>query len=67
MEIGEKFSKFPLETDKIPPSFDDDLSDLSFLQRYQVQYAYKAHQQNILHAYKPYIETLRKNSTARVE
>lgn len=33
LEIGEKFSKYPLEGGQIPPAYEDDLSDIHPLQR----------------------------------
>ncbi len=37
MEIGEKYSKFPVETDEIPPNFDDNLSDVPAIHRSQFE------------------------------
>ena len=66
MEIGEKFSKFPLETDNISPSFEDDLSDVPSIHRNQVMQLYKFNLQQILTTYKPYLENLKKNSEIRI-
>ena len=41
MEIGEEFSKFPLENDSIAENFDDDLSDLPYSQRQRLRFIYK--------------------------
>lgn len=65
MEIGEKFSKFPLDTDHIASSFDDDLSDIPALHRNQVMRLYKFNLQPILTTYQPYLETLKKNTQMR--
>lgn len=67
MEIGEKFSKFPLETDNISSSFEDDLSDVPSIHRNQVMQLYKFNLQQILTTYKPYLENLKKNSGMRIE
>ncbi len=37
MEVGEKFSKYPLENDKITPLFEDDLSDVHPLYRVRLK------------------------------
>ncbi|HUD01907.1 MAG TPA: S41 family peptidase, partial [Rhabdochlamydiaceae bacterium] len=51
MEIGEKFSKFPLEPDQIEPSFNDDLSDIPAIHRHQVMRMYKYDLQKIVTTY----------------
>lgn len=66
-EIGEKFNKFPLDNDSIPPNFDDDLSDIPFYQRDKVKFLYKFDLQKRLETYKPYLATLKKNSSQRIE
>jgi carboxyl-terminal processing protease len=67
MEIGEKFLKFPLENDQIPPNFDDDLSDIPFIHRGQIMRLYKFNLQPILTIYQHYLDLLKKNSKLRVE
>jgi carboxyl-terminal processing protease len=67
LEIGEKFSKFPLDNDQISPHFVDDLSDLPIFHRYQVARLYKNGTQGILTSYQPYLDTLRQNSQKRIE
>lgn len=66
MEVGEKYSKFPLENDRIKENYDDDLADVSFLQREKVRALYKFDLQQKLHTYDKYLETLRKNSSERI-
>lgn len=66
MDIGEKFSKFPLETDVIPSSFEDDLSDVPAIHRNQVMKLYKFNLQPVLAIYQPYLPTLKENSKKRV-
>lgn len=67
MEIGEKFAKFPLENDRIKENFDDDLSDVPFMQRNKVRMLYKFNLQPRLETYKPFIDRLKKNSSYRIE
>lgn len=67
LDIGEKFSKFPLENDEIDPHFDDDLSDISPFHRLQLGPMYKYNLQSRLTTYAPYQETLTKNSQLRIE
>ncbi len=67
MDIGEKFSKFPLETDQIESSFDDNLYDIPAIHRYQALRVYKYDLQPILTTYEPYISTLKKNSEERLK
>jgi carboxyl-terminal processing protease len=65
MDIGEKHAKFPLATDAIDPSFDDDLSDIPAIHRNQVMRLYKFNLQPIVATYKPFLEKLKTNSSAR--
>ena len=67
MDIGEKYSKFPLEPDQIESSFVDDLYDVPLLHRHQLSYAYKYDLQPIMTTYQPYISTLKKNSEERLK
>lgn len=66
MEIGEKFAKYPLESDRIKQNFDDDLSDVSFFQRERVKALYKFDLQPRMTTYKPFLERLKSNSTERI-
>jgi carboxyl-terminal processing protease len=65
-EIGEKFGKYPLANDQIKPNFDDDLSDIPFLQRERIRFLYKFDLQKPLKIYAPYLEPLKKNSEQRL-
>lgn len=65
-EIGEQYSKYPLQNDKIKPNFDDDLSDVSFLQRDKIRLLYKFDLQKQLTTYQPFMDALRKNSQVRL-
>ncbi len=67
IEIGEKFAKYPLETDSIAPNFDDDLSDLPYFQRSKISSLYKYNLQQRSEELLPLIPTLRANSEKRVE
>lgn len=66
-EVGEKFAKYPLENDSIPPSFDDDLLDIPYLQRDRIKMLYKFDLQPKVNTYDKYMERLRKNSTVRIQ
>lgn len=66
-EVGEKLHKYPLENDSIPPSFDDDLLDVPYLQRDKIRQLYKFNLQPKLHLYDNYIGVLKSNSSQRIE
>lgn len=66
-EIGETFSKFPLDNDSISPSFDDNLDDIPYLQRDKIKMLYKFDLQPRLNFYEAYLEPLKKNSKLRIE
>jgi len=67
LELGEKYSKFPLDTDEIAPNFEDDLADVPPRHRNQIVRLYKFNLQTILTTYQPYMETLIQNSAHRIE
>ncbi|PJD96116.1 MAG: tail-specific protease [Parachlamydia sp.] len=66
-EMGEKFAKYPLESDQIKENFDDDLADIPFTQRPKIKLLYKFDLQPKLTTYTKYLETLKKNSAYRLE
>lgn len=66
-EIGEKFSKYPLENDKIRENYDDDLSDIPSNQRDKIKLLYKFDLQKKLKTYEPYLPALIKNSSDRIQ
>lgn len=66
-ELGERFAKYPLETDVIKANFDDDLSDVPYLQREKVRGLYLFGIQEKLDTYKPYMEKLLGNTNTRLE
>lgn len=67
MEIGEKYAKFPVSTDQISSSLEDDFSDLSSFHKMQLQNLYQSGQQTILSLYTPYLDILKTNSKKRIE
>lgn len=66
VDIGERFAKFPLETDEIEPHFEDDLSDLSAFHRLQLGSHYRSNLQPRVYTYTPYFDILKKNSELRI-
>jgi len=66
-EIGEKFAKYPLESDQIKDNFDDDLADIPFTQRPKIKLLYKFDLQPKLTTYAKYLDILKKNSAYRLE
>lgn len=67
LEIGEKYSKFPLKNESISANFNDDLSDVPPMHRNQVIRLYKFDLQPVLNTYTSYLEILKKNSAKRLE
>lgn len=66
-EIGEKFAKYPLESDQIEPNFDDNLSDIPFLQRDKIRKLYKFGLQEKLNTYTIYLDLLKENEAQRLQ
>jgi carboxyl-terminal processing protease len=66
-DIGEKSAKYPLEADRIKENFDDDLSDIPFLQREKIRLLYKFDLQPRLKKFTTHIAKLKDNSSYRVE
>lgn len=66
MELGEKFAKFPLETDTIPATFQDTLEDIPLMHRPQIERLYKFDLQPVLNTYTDYLPLLIKNSEERI-
>lgn len=67
IEIGERFAKYPLEPDEIPPCFDDDLSDMPLMHRHQISKLYKNQLQPIMTTYQPFLPQLGTNAAYRIE
>jgi carboxyl-terminal processing protease len=66
VDIGERFSKYPLTNDSIAPNYQDDLSDIPYLQRLKVKTLYHYDLQKKEDLYSPYLEALQKNVTYRI-
>jgi carboxyl-terminal processing protease len=66
-EFGEKYVKFPLETDAIEPSFNDDLNDIPEIHRRQVARLYKFNLQPVLTTYQPLLPKLKANAAIRIQ
>ena len=67
LDIGEKFSKYPLENDEISPNFDDDLSDIPLIHRKRLSLLYKHNLQQKMTTYTQYLDILTTNSKNRIE
>lgn len=65
-EIGERYSKYPLENDTIGENFDDDLSDVPASQRNNIRLLYKFNLQQKLSTYARTLPLLAANSAARI-
>ena len=66
-EIGEKFGKFPLETDKIDPNFKDNMEDIPLIHRFQAARLYNMKPQQKLTSFSKHLEKLNKNANTRIE
>ena len=66
-EIGERYAKYPLENDHIKSNYEDDLSDIPFLQRDKIRKMYRYNLQEKQDTYLPYMEILKANSSKRIE
>jgi len=65
-DIGEKYTKFPLESDHIDASFNDDLSDIPFIHRMKFDALYRNNLQEKSSALQKYVPTLKRNSAERI-
>lgn len=66
-EIGERFAKYPLENDVIKANFEDDLSDIPYLQRDKIRKLYHFNLQDKLNTYDSYLEKLQNNAKLRLD
>ncbi len=66
-EVGERFARYPLENDSIKSNYQDDLSDIPYLQRDKIRKLYRYGLQERLDTYLPYMEKLKENSRKRLE
>lgn len=64
-EIGECFSKYPLENDTIAPLFEDDLADIHQLYRFRIKKALAKNLQ-VQESIQKYLPTLVKSSADRI-
>ncbi|MBS0654288.1 MAG: PDZ domain-containing protein [Verrucomicrobia bacterium] len=65
-EVGEAYTKYPLDNEAIPASFNDSLSDVPFYLRDRIRRIYQIDSQLPIPLYQPYIEQLKKNSQQRI-
>ncbi len=66
LEIGEKFTKYPLDSDRIKENYDDDLSDVPFTQRARIALFYKYDLQQKIPVNKKLLDLLKANSAYRI-
>jgi len=66
LEIGEEYTKYPLENDEIPPSFDDSLQDVSFFQRNRIRRIYEEQKDIPLVNMLEPLDELKENSRKRL-
>lgn len=64
LEIGEKYAKFPLETDQIECNFEDTLVDIPFVHRQRVNKLYQKDKQAVLRIKD--LALLKKNAEQRI-
>jgi carboxyl-terminal processing protease len=67
LEIGEKYSKYPLSNDSISPQFDDDLSDVSALYRLRLKKMLGNNIQKRSDELNKLLPQLTKNSSIRIK
>jgi len=65
LEIGEMYSKYPLDNSTIEPAFEDTLSDVPFFQREKIRRLYLVDRQDIETRYKDILPELLSNSKIR--
>lgn len=61
-EVGERYLKYALQPDRIPPSFEDDLSDLPFYQRTRAKKYYLFDLEQKQATYLPFLPILRQHA-----
>lgn len=67
LEVGEQYSKFPIDNDRIAANFHDDLSDVPLLHRAGVRKEYHFDLQPRLSKWSRYIKPLSDNSAERIQ
>jgi carboxyl-terminal processing protease len=65
-EIGEEYTKYPLENDMIEPNFEDALLDVPFYQRKYIKRLYQFDLQRKESRYESYLRLLKQNSSSRI-
>ena len=61
-EVGERYLKYPLKPDQIPPSYEDDLSDLPFYQRSRAKRYYLFDLEQRQSTYQPFLSVLQEHA-----
>jgi carboxyl-terminal processing protease len=67
LEIGEKYAKYPLCNDSVPPQFDDDLSDVNALYRLRLKKLLGNNTQKRSDVLEKITPQLAKNSSSRIK
>lgn len=67
LDIGEEFTKYPLENDSIPSMFEDDLSDLPFFSRLEILPIYQPNLQKKLSLFTQFLPILKQNAQSRIQ
>jgi carboxyl-terminal processing protease len=67
MDVGERYSKYPLENDSVPPSFTDTLDDVPFFQREKIRNIYLFDLQTIETKWRKPLDKLVKNNNIRLQ
>ncbi len=67
LDIGEEFSKFPLENDQIEANFLDTLSDVPLIHRNEIERIYKHNLQQKIPPNETVVKILKDNSSIRLE
>lgn len=67
LDIGEEFTKFPLENDHIKENFEDNLSDIPLIHRSEIERIYKHNLQQKIPVKDNIVKILKDNSSLRLE
>ena len=67
LDVGEEYSKYPLDSDEIGANFEDDLSDIPIQYRNKLGLLYKHNLQQVLSCYTQYKDALKENSKYRID
>lgn len=66
-EVGERFQRFPLNSNQIPAHFKDDLADLNLWEQLQLGINYRSNQQKIIETYRQFLPILKENVENRLK